>query len=184
MSLIENIIERSILKKEIIGFRTYDDSEKFWCGYVLNYNEYFIQIQHISKLGFYDGIFVERIGNIESIERDNYCNAIQFLVGKNQETYNQRKYMLPEGDEWQYEFLEVNNLRGSFLSFGVNGGVITGFLRDYDGENILFNNVGNTGEDNGLSYSKLSDIRLIQIDDLENKKREDLYNWRKLQHLF
>ncbi|MGZ5244632.1 MAG: hypothetical protein ACXWEY_10905 [Bacteroidia bacterium] len=183
MSILINTLQRSLENKELLAFRTYDDSEKFWCGYVLSLNENLVQIQHISKLGFYDGIVVERIENIESIDVDTYNKAMQFLVGKNQEQYSQQKYELPNNENWQFEFLKINSLQNIFLSIGTNDGSISGYVRDFDEEFLSLQLIGVAGEDNEITIYRLLDANYFQINDLENRKRETLYNWRKMQHL-
>jgi len=39
--------------------------------------------------------------------------------------------------------------------------------------------VGKMGEDLGISILKIEDITSIQIDDIDNRKRNLLYKWRK-----
>jgi len=69
--MIKEILKKSKDTKEIIGLRLYDGDEDFWCGYVENFNDNIIQLRHFDNHGNDDGIIIEQIEHIESIDFDS-----------------------------------------------------------------------------------------------------------------
>ena len=73
-SILFEILKKSKENKEIIGIWKYNDDDGFWAGYVNDYNEELVTIQHFTKYGKSDGIIIERIENIKSV-----LNAVKYL---------------------------------------------------------------------------------------------------------
>jgi hypothetical protein len=49
MEIFNKILERSKHNKELLGLWKYNDDDGFWCGYVIDYNETLVKIQHYTK---------------------------------------------------------------------------------------------------------------------------------------
>ena len=55
----------------------------------------------------------------------------------------------------------------------------TGYIKEISETDFSMISVGKNGEDFGISLLKIDDITSIQIDDIDNRKRNLLYKWRK-----
>jgi hypothetical protein len=55
----------------------------------------------------------------------------------------------------------------------------TGYVKEVSETDFSMICVGKMGEDLGISILKIDDITNIQIDDIDNRKRNLLYKWRK-----
>ena len=72
---LKKILQESKDDKKIVGIRIYRDDEKFWCGYINDFNENLVLIQHFTEFGQTDGFVLEKIENIESIDSDDNYSA-------------------------------------------------------------------------------------------------------------
>jgi len=78
--MINRFLSESKNTKKFIGLWLYDDDETFWSGYVEDFNDEFVNFRHFSKYGKPDGMIVERIDNIKTIDfDDNYSEAMKYL---------------------------------------------------------------------------------------------------------
>ena len=183
MTILRNILQESKDNKRIIGIRVYRDDEKFWCGYISDFNETLIQIQHFSESGQPDGIIIEKIENIESIDsEDKYSTAFQYLI-ENYEKINQIEPIqieLPNSENWQYEFLKKTEKTDNILTMEFEGDfTIYGKINNLDSENAKIEAIGNIGDVDGYSTYRLKDIKAIRINNVESIKRMILLEWRK-----
>lgn len=55
----------------------------------------------------------------------------------------------------------------------------TGYIHEIAETDFSMICVGKMGEDLGISILKIEDITSVQIDDIDNRKRNLLYKWRK-----
>ncbi|MEL1246039.1 hypothetical protein AAEO56_17325 [Flavobacterium sp. DGU11] len=182
MSIFSEILERSKLNSELIGLWKYNDDDGFWCGSVIDYNDEIITIQHYTKFGKKDGIFIAQSSDIESVDfNDDYAIAMRYLIENANELDNQGtidQIILEE--DWQYEVL--NQVSGSvekIVSVEINGdSYYSGFVQRVTEVDFVMLCVGKMGENEGLVLRKVADITGFKINDLDNRKRLMLYNWR------
>jgi hypothetical protein len=81
MDFFSNIFEKSKENKELIGIIRYSDEESLWCGYILDFNEHYIKLQHYTKFGKIDGIMFIQIKDIKHIDFDDeYCKLMQVVI--------------------------------------------------------------------------------------------------------
>jgi len=109
MSIFYKILENSKANKELIGLWKYNDDEGFWCGYVINFNENFIKIQHYTKFGKKDGIIIAQMSDIESVDfQDDYAQAMQYVIDNADRLDNEVTIPidLPQSEGWQLEYLK------------------------------------------------------------------------------
>ncbi len=86
MSIFNQILERSKLNKELIGLWKYNDAEGFWCGFVVDYNETLVKIQHYTKFGKPDGLIIAQISAIQNVDfNDDYAKAMQVVIDYSKE---------------------------------------------------------------------------------------------------
>ncbi len=183
MSIFNKILERSKLNKELIGLWKYNDDEGFWCGYVIDYNENLVKIQHYTKYGKKDGIIIAQISDIQSVDfNDEYEKVMQCVIDYSNELEkeDETNILLIESEDWQFELLK--QLEGNFdkiTSLEINSSYFSGFIIEVSETDFIFHCVGKLGEDEGLVIYRIEDITGFRINDIDNRKRAMLYKWRK-----
>jgi hypothetical protein len=180
--IVESILSHSKETKSLIGIRKYNDDDDFYVGYIIDYNETLLSFQHITKYGAKDGILVEKIENIESIETgDDYIKAYQFLILNPDKIPQQtlENINLPNTDNWQYEILKSLHEESRIVTIELSSDTLVhGYIIDIDEDNLQINPIGNSGKDEGVSIYKLLDIAAISAEQLESRKRQAFFNWR------
>ena len=178
--MILDIIETSKQTRNLIGFNYYGSDKGFYCGYVLEYSEDFVIIQHFSKFGATDGILAHKISDIQYFETDNpYINGIQLFI-KNQDKIQKQTYSLPKNKDIAESF---SNLFESFIGNKeylikfelTDGEIYFGFIEWCDENSFSIISIDNDGLINGKSIFKFEDLKLYWIDGLESRKRQILY---------
>ncbi len=182
-SLLFDILEKSKENKEIIGIWKYNDDDGFWAGYVKDYNEELVTIQHFTKYGKSDGIIIERIENIKSVDfDDDYAKAMQCLIDYSTELDKDVLFEvdLNDNEDWQMGIL--NQLVGSqhVIRLEINGSdYFAGFITQISELDFVLHCIGKMGEDEGTVIYRLEDVTSVRVNDIENRKREMLFKWRK-----
>jgi len=181
--ILEKILSNSKQNKSIIGVRKYSDGEDIYIGYIVDYNETLIVLQHITKYGLEDGLIVEMIENIESFETGGeYTSAYQHLLTNHKEIKEQtvKTLKLEEGQNWQYHLLTSMFDIIKIITVELNNNTFThGFIVDFDETYVHLNQIDHVGKDEGTIIYKINDIVSLTIDRLESRKRLALYKWRK-----
>jgi hypothetical protein len=183
MNLFQEILEQSKVNKDIITLTKYGD-DTFWCGYVVAYSEEDVAIQHFTKFGKSDGIIVHPLSRIQRIDYDDdYCEAMQSVINYSDEIYKPNKInIFPELSDNIY-FSIINQFKGDkniILSIQINNdSYYSGYILDVSELDFSINLVGKIGEDLGISVFKVEDITSINIDDVDNRKRNLLFKRRK-----
>ena len=179
--MLEEIFEDSKKNQTLIGIHLYGESG-FWCGYVDDYNEEFIQLKHFNKYGDSDGVLVERVSQIESIDiEDDYLKALKLTIEKNQELRNDtlktRIFEELDEDNWQFVCLKpYENDRNVLVGIQINNSSFyRGFVLKIDDLYLKFEIIGNAGESEGSSLFHVDDVNAIKINDLECRRRLILY---------
>lgn len=184
MSILNQLLERSKLNKELLGLWKYNDDEAFWCGYVIDYNETLINIQHFTNYGKPDGKIITQIGNIQSVDFDDeYAKAMQIVIDYSKEIEKEENFdfVLPQNENWDFEI--IKSLEGNFnivSSIEIsNSDYYSGFIVEVSESDFVLRCVGKMGEDEGLVLYKIEDVTGFRINDIDNRKRCLLYKWRK-----
>ncbi len=182
--ILEKVLSHSKKTKTIIGMRKYNEGDDIYIGYVVDYNETLIVLQHVTKFGLEDGLMVEKIDNIESFEtEDEYVKSYQLLVKNVNKIKKQtiKSLKLKEGENWQYELLKTKFDKGKIVTIELNNDnlVTHGFIVDFDETFLHFNPIDNLGNDEGSKIYKLSDISGLTIERLESRKRQTFYDLKK-----
>ena len=184
MEIITKILEKSKLNKELLGLWKYNDEDSFWCGYIIDYNETLIKIQHYTKYGKPDGIIIAQLANIKSVDfDDDYAKAMQVVIDYADEIEKEANFdiTLSENDNWDFEI--IKKLEGNFdilSSIEIsNSDYFSGFITEVTETDFIIRCVGKMGEDEGSVIYKIEDITGFKINDIDNRKRCLLYKWRK-----
>ena len=176
MSLIKKILENSKSEKRFIGIWIRNDDDGFWSGFVQDYNNEYVYIKHFSKYGKPDGIVVEKIDQIESIDFDDtYSQCMQYLIENTIELDFEEEITLPLPDDenWQYLTLkEQLKNKERIVRIEINEEeFFSGFVEAIDTRHVTIHRIGNLGEDENFSLFNLDDITTVRINDLENRKK-------------
>lgn len=184
MEIITKILERSKLNKELLGLWKYNEVDSFWCGYIIDYNETLIKIQHYTKYGKPVGIIIAQLANIKSVDfDDDYAKAMQVVIDYADEIEKETNFdiTLSENDNWDFEI--IKKLEGNFdilSSIEIsNSDYFSGFITEVTETDFIIRCVGKMGEDEGSVIYKIEDITGFKINDIDNRKRCLLYKWRK-----
>lgn len=182
-SILFNILKKSKEHKEIIGIWKYSDNDGFWAGYVKDYTEELVTIQHFTKYGKSDGTIVERIENIKSVDfDDDYAKAMQCLIDYSTELDKDDHFELAlnENEDWQIGVLKQIEGTKRIVRLEMNGSdYFSGFVTKLSESDLILRCVGEMGEDEGTVIYRTEDITAIRVNDIENRKRVMLFNWRK-----
>lgn len=165
------IFEESKEKKKIIGIRTDDDD--FWCGYVEDYSETTVTIRHFTRNGMPDGLIIEKLENIDTIEQDDhYFRSMQYLV-QNAHLLLQTPPPVLETigtDNWKYDTLLQIQAQGNVVAIDLSNDVlISGFVSALDTDFVDIKTLGEMGQDTGHALYRLEDIRAIQYGRMESE---------------
>jgi hypothetical protein len=183
MNLLTNLLEKSKNTKELLSFTKYGD-ETFWFGYITEYSEEFIAIQHFTKYGKNDGIIIHPIGGFQRIDyKDDYSKAMQSVIDYSDEIHRPNKIKLNffESENFYQNIIQQFTAETDvIISVQINNDEYsTGYVKEVSETDFSMICVGKMGEDLGISILKIDDITNIQIDDIDNRKRNLLYKWRK-----
>jgi len=184
MSLLIQQLEKSKQNKELLSFSVYGEDEKFWCGYVVDYSEDFVAIQHFTKFGKKDGIIVHPVEHFERIDfHDDYVKAMECVVDYSDQIYKPHKIDLSFSQSENFYRSVINQLIGNkdvIVSFEIsNNDYYSGYVTEVSEIDFIINCVGKEGEDLGMSLFKIEDITSIHMDDVDNRRRNILFKWRK-----
>ena len=178
-----DILEKSKQEKKFIGIWLYNDDDGFWSGIVKDYTDDFVILQHYTKYAKPDGLLIEKINNIESIDfDDDYSKAMEYLIEYAEvldiETEIEVKIEHPE--TWQKDILDDQiGKKDRIVRVQINtDNYYNGFVEWCDDDTLIMALIGKEGQDQGKSVYKIEDINSIRVNDLENRKRLLLYNWR------
>lgn len=186
-SIILEQLQKSKENKQIIGIWKYNDSEGFWSGYIEDITDELYIIQHFTKYGKSDGVIIEQISNIESIDfDDDYSRAMHYLIEHHAELDKQENLTINTdfSKDWQKSvLLQVEGNNNRIVRVEINGDdEYSGFVERVSDSDFLLHAIGKLGEDEAKVIYRLEDVTSIRIEDIDNRKRLLLYNWRKAKN--
>jgi hypothetical protein len=180
--MIRQIFEKSKKDKEIIGIRLYKDEDDFWLGFIEDFNDEIIQLRHFDQFGLEDGLVIEQMKGIDSIDYgSSYEKSFQYLINKQYDLKNLSKIAdFKNSDNWRHEYLKDFKGNDCIIAIEFNKEyVIYGFVHDLDDTEFTLNGVDNIGEDGGMTIYRIEDITALKLVDRKCILRHDLNKWRK-----
>ena len=183
--LLDEIFSNSKTTKSFIALYNRDIRiDDFCVGYVIDFDDTFVVIQHVTKYGVMDGIHIKQTATLDKIETESdYLKTCQILFKDNELLPKQttEKVKFSFSDNWQYHFLNDNSSIGELIAFDLSGEDFFnfGFLVDFDEDNFIIHLVGQSGQSQGTNIYHVIDISSFGIDTLECRKRKYLYNFRR-----
>ncbi len=185
--MLHDILRKSKEENKLIGVWILNDDEGFWCGYVSFFSEDILVLNHYTKYGKKDGIIVEKIENIESIDYDDdYLKGLEFIIDndKKLEIEEQIDIVIDNVENWQNDVLEnvVGNTNRIVRIQINNDNFYNGLVDWLDEQGVALTRIGDEGQILGKSVYRVSNINSIRINDMDNRKKLLLYKWRISQH--
>jgi hypothetical protein len=182
--ILGEILSHSQENKSLIAVRKNNDMDSTWVGFIVNFNENLFVLQHISPLGYEDGLIVEKIANVDNFEtNDEYLKGIERLYRNGNLIAKQvvDNIEISEEEDWQYEILKSAFDQGRIIALEINNNdsLNYGFLVDFDDISLKLRIVDKIGKEDGLQTYCLADITSLAVDRIEGRKREALYELRK-----
>ena len=182
--MIQDILRQSKEKQQFIGIWIYGDDEGFWSGRVQELTEEFVVIEHFTKYGKPDGVVIEAISNIESIDfDDDYSKSMEYLIANHHllDEVEEIPVKMESLDTWPFNLLEslIGN-KETIVQIQVNrDSFYSGLVEWVEETELLLRMIGEQGQDNGKSLFKLEDISAVRINSRSNRRKLLLYKWRK-----
>jgi hypothetical protein len=178
--ILKKILAHSLETKSFIGVRKSNTEGLCWVGYIVDFNDQLIVLQHISPLGLEDGLIVEKIENIDNFETDdNYVKAVRTLYDLKKKIASQEitQIDISINDNWQYEMLQSTFDQGKIISVELRNSdnIDYGYVLDFDYTTLQLSGINNIGEEIGIQTYRLSDISSLSVDRIEARKRETLF---------
>lgn len=183
-TMIQDILRQSKEKHKFIGVWIYGDDEGFWSGRVQELTEEFVVIEHFTKYGKPDGVVIEAISNIESIDfDDDYSKSMEYLIVNHHllDEVEEISVKMESLETWPFNLLEslIGN-KETIVQIQVNrDSFYSGLVEWVEETELLLRMIGDQGQDNGKSLFKLEDISAVRINNLSNRRKLLLYKWRK-----
>lgn len=183
MSLMDSLLEKSKQEKELLSFYIYGD-DKFWCGYIIDYSEEFLVIQHFTKYGENDGIIIHPKNQIERIDfNDDYIKSMKYIIENKDIIRKSNEINIVYTKNENYILNVLKQLSGNndvIVSFQIsNKDFYTGYILEFSDVDFTLNCIGQDGDALGMVLLKIEDVTNIDLDDLDNRKRNVLYKLRK-----
>ena len=181
--IIKKILLFSKENKSIISTRQFGETATQFVGYILDFKENIFSMQQITTNGFKDGILIESIDNIETIECGEYERAYQFLHDNfdkiDKQTINNIE--LPQNENWKFELIKQLHLLNEIISIQLESdkNIIIGKIVNFDETHLEFNPLNNVGKDEGIVIYKLDNITTFTINELESRRIKLFSEWRK-----
>ncbi len=183
--ILSRVFLHSKKTKTLIGlYRSGSQIDDFTVGYVLDYNDSFVIIQHVTKYGVEDGIHVNKLADLEKIEIDeDYIKSCQLFFDNPallpMQTVRKAKFNFSES--WQFDLLNDNSYQGELIAFQLRGEDLFsfGFVIDFDELNILIHLVSESGSSQGTNAYHLVDIASFGVDTIQCRRRKSMYHLKK-----
>lgn len=181
-SNISKLLERSKNNKELVGIWQYSDDKGFSAGYVLDFDEDLIYFKHFTKYGKPDGIMTIQTEDVQSIDfNDNYLNALECLIQYSNilDKEDELNIDFSFDEDWNLNLIKQAEEKNIFISVEINSDKFySGFVKDSSEIDFTLNCIGKMGEDEGLIVFRIEDVTQININDIDDRKRQLLYKWR------
>jgi hypothetical protein len=174
----DSIFKNAFNNKSLIGIRTHSQEwGKSIIGFIVKLDDYSFTINEIDEYGYYIGhttIKVEEVINIDIDDR--YQRRLKFIHDHiSIFNINNRITIWEEGSKLLPYFNELKE-RKTMITFYLNeDAYLTGSILNYDKNEILINNVGREGDEDGISCHYINDLIGLRYNSLEEQKITLLY---------
>lgn len=188
MSLLLEQLEKSKATKELLSFKKYEEDDAFWCGYVVDYSDTHVAIQHFTRYGKKDGVILHPLDDFQRIDyHDDYCKAMQCVIDYSDQLYRSQDFDIHFGFSEHIYLNILKQFEGNsdvIVAVGIaDGEESCGYVLSVSEEDFALHCVGKMGEDLGVSIFRTDDVTSIHVDDVDSRKRNMLFKWRQASDL-
>ncbi|QTV04981.1 hypothetical protein [Faecalibacter bovis] len=182
-SKFSTLLQQSKVEQSIIAIFQDPAASDFRAGYIVDVNDEFFVMQHISKFGKKDGLIIEPIYKIRRIDKDDYCKCLQYVFENNADLDLQNEVVLniPKEENWIFHTLnEIKGEQDYIVRISINNETqFSGFVNDVTDEDFSLRCIGADGQDEGNLYFMIDDVTSFRINDIEARRRLMIYNYRQ-----
>lgn len=165
-NLFKNILNQSKEQNSYISIYTnQEDINKFSMGIVANFDDDFILLKKVSPEGNYDGFSIVLVEYIYCIEfDDNYLKKIELTIKDDiaKIQTNEQKLL---SDNFRFDYTIGLCLKQQYLTSIdlIYGRGFVGYIKEFDGENIIISNIDDNHNPDGFSFFRVSEIEKINL---------------------
>lgn len=182
-SKFNQILQHSKDHKSIIAIFQDPGNSDFWAGYIVDFNDDFFVMQHITKFGKKDGLVIEPLYKIRRIDKDDYCKCLQYVFEHHHELDEEKEITLnvPIDENWISNTLnEIKGEQDYIVRISVaSDNRFSGFVTDVSEEDFVLRCIGADGEDDGDLYFLIDDVLSFRLNDMEARRRLMIYHYRQ-----
>lgn len=182
-SNFHKVLQHSKENQVVIAIFNDASDSNFWAGYIVDFNDDFFIMQHISSYGKKDGLLIEPYYKISRIDVDDYCKCLNYLKDHHQELEEESnlEFAIDKGEGWLMSLLRILNNETHYITRIQirNNNRFSGFISNLGEEDFELKCIGSEGTDEGLLYFQIEDVTSLRIDDLDARKRLLLYHYRR-----
>lgn len=171
--MTHNLLNKAIDDKSLIGIRTKNlEWGQTIIGYIVELKEEEFTINEIDEYGSYIGKTVILINDILHLEyNDRYQKRLQFIFENNSTLDTNKSVTIWKEGQKLRPNLKILEETNKLCTFFLNEhDYVIGFLQDVTDTQMLIRNIGDEGDDDGLSCYYIEDFIGIRFDSLTEQK--------------
>lgn len=176
-SLLKKIFSESKEKNSFISVYTNkENTEIFSIGIVCDFDDDFILLKKVNLEGSFDGFSILLIEDVYLIEwNDAYLKKMQLIIKNDIVGIEKEVQKLLLANLRFDDFIKLCLIKNFFISINSIYDIgFMGYVKNYDGENIVLNNIDSYNKNDGFSLFKISEIEKISLMSVELNTINDL----------
>jgi hypothetical protein len=178
-----SLLESAFKEKTLIGIRTNaQDWGESIIGFIVKLEDSFFTINEIDEYGAYIGNTTIEIENIINIDiNDRYQKRLK-LIHDHVSTFNvnNRITVWKESSTLIHYFKDLMESVTIVTFYFNEDDYVTGVILKYDENQIMINNIGSEGDEDGISCHYINHLMGLRYNSLEEQKIKLLYDNRVL----
>lgn len=178
-----NVIEKAFKGKALIGLRTnMIEWDETIIGFISDLGESYLTIDEIDESGFDIGSTNIALEDVISIEiEDRYQKRLLFLhKNRSKLDIKRRTTIWKEGEDLIPHFQELIESKGIVTFYFDEDNYIIGLLTKHDNTYIEVYNIGEEGDEDGISYHPIDKLIGLRYDSVKEQKTGLLHENRTI----
>ena len=179
----EFFLKKAYKEKTLIGIRTNSlEWGEFIIGFIIKIEDSSFIINEMDEYGFYIGNTTIEIEDIIDIDFDDrYQRRLKFIHDHNSFfNINNRITIWKEGSKLVNHFKQLIEPKTIVTFYFNEEDYVIGFVLEYDKDQLIINNIGNEGDEDGISCHFIKNLMGLKYNGLEEQKIKLLYDNRAL----
>jgi hypothetical protein len=179
--LYSEIFDRSMEEKKPLSLLKSDDSDDFWFGIVVDYNEDVVELQLFDGYGEFDGYMVTETDYVMGVEYDDeYEMTTAYLMAENDFTaYAPASEVKLKASKNMYHALVSLMDKNIPVAIGIDEEPRMGYLEKVSPEGFELRAFDHLGDARGRYLCTVESVEFIQYFSKKVKKSSLLYEWRQ-----